>query len=370
MSSKVKTIVILTPGFPANEADSTCIPPQQIFVKALKAEYPELNIIILAFQYPFFSGEYEWHNMKVISFGGENKGRLFRLFTGPRVSRTLSQLKKEHQQIGLLSFWLGKCSSVASRFAKKHDLTHYSWILGQDAKAGNKYVSKIKPAGESLIALSDFIAEEFHKNYRIKPSHLIPVGIDTSLFGTLPAKREIDILGAGNLIPLKQYHIFLEIVHSLRIAKPDIKAVICGDGPGMKRLKEMIQQLKLQDNVCLKGVLPHAEVLLLMQQSRVFMHTSNYEGFGAVCLEALYAGAQVASFVQPMKSPLQNWHIAAGSSTKQKQEEMIRIVKALLSAPETSAQSVLPFRIEDNVRKMMQLFDESSSQWLQKKEQT
>ena len=46
------TLIILSPGFAANEEDTTCLPPQQVFVKALNRNFPSLQIIILAFQYP------------------------------------------------------------------------------------------------------------------------------------------------------------------------------------------------------------------------------------------------------------------------------------------------------------------------------
>src|ERR1700743_3723255 len=137
---KLKTLVILTPGFPANEEDSTCIPPQQLFVKAMKEVNPGLNIVVLTFRYPFFSKEYQWNGVKVISFGEPTHNRFLRLFTGFRVWRTLKKLRREHQLIGLLSFWLGNAALTGSRFAKKYGLVHYSWILGQDAKKGNKYV--------------------------------------------------------------------------------------------------------------------------------------------------------------------------------------------------------------------------------------
>ena len=36
-----KTLVILTPGFPSNEADTTCLPMQQNLVRSLKLMYPQ-----------------------------------------------------------------------------------------------------------------------------------------------------------------------------------------------------------------------------------------------------------------------------------------------------------------------------------------
>ncbi len=72
----MKTLIILTPGFPKNEEDTTCVPPQQIFVKALKEAAPGLNIIVLTFQYPFYSKEYLWNGINVISFGNKNDNKL------------------------------------------------------------------------------------------------------------------------------------------------------------------------------------------------------------------------------------------------------------------------------------------------------
>jgi len=348
---KHKTLVILTPGFPEHEDDSTCIPPQQVFVKALQEEYPELNVVVLTFQYPFFSGEYQWHGIKVIAFGNPYNSRIIRRFTGIKVLRVLHELHKETQIIGMLSFWLGKCAYIGNIFARRYGLKHYTWLLGQDAKAGNKYFTKAKPTANGLIALSDFLVREFSKNYGITPAHVIPVGIDVTRFKKSCTERDIDIIGAGSLIPLKQYDVFLEVIASLKIAIPNVKAVIIGDGAEMKHLKEMTAALSLTNNVSFAGRLPHKEVLQMMQRAKAFVHTSNYEGFGAVCMEALYAGAQVISFLKPMDAAIENWHIAADKT------KMVDKLESLLTNPDASYQSVLPFNIQRNVRAMMQLFE-------------
>ena len=350
MNSKPQTLIIISPGFPENEEDTACIPPQQIFVKALKEVNPKLNIVILTLQYPFFFGEYFWHGIKVISFGSKNRSRLFNWLTVIWAKHALKKIYTEHKVIGLLSFWFGKSAFIANNFAQKNKLPHYSWLLGQDAKAGNKYFGKIKPDGNSLIALSEFIAREVNKNYGIKPQHVIPVGIDVSLFDNIDPERDIDILGAGSLIPLKQYPIFLDMIHRLKPFLPDIRAVICGDGSEMFNLELKAVALGIRDNVTFTGELPHKEVLALMQRSKILLHTSEYEGFGAVCLEALYAGAHVISFVKPMDAAIKNWHIAAD------EEEMFDILKGKLQTTDLEHDAVLPYTIQDNARKLMKLF--------------
>jgi len=325
MGNMLETLVILSPGFPANEADSSCMPPQQIFVKALKEVCPGLNIIVLAFQYPPVASEYQWHGIKVIAIGGKNKGKLFRLFTWVKTWLILRKLNKENQIMGLLSFWFGECALVGSYFAKSHGLNHNSWVLGQDAKRGNKYFKWIKPKGDSLIALSDFVAKEIRKNYGVSAQQVIPVGIDTSLFGPPPEKKDIDILGAGSLISLKQYHLFVEAIGALKIVFPGIKAIICGKGPEMEHLKDIAQSLNLKNNLVFAGELPHAEVLALMQRSKVFLHTSSYEGFGAVLSEALYAGAHVVSFCKPMDKDYRHHHVV--KNMEELNTELLKILK-------------------------------------------
>jgi glycosyltransferase involved in cell wall biosynthesis len=354
MKNEVETLVILSPGFPENEADSTCMPSQQVFVKALKEVCPGLNIIVLAFQYPFTAREYQWHGVRVISLGGKNKGKLSHMGTWIKAWLVLRKLNKENTLIGLLSFWFGECAYVGDKFAKRHKLSHYSWLLGQDAKRGNKYVKRVKPKGDSLIALSDFLAKEFKFNYGVAPFHIIPSGIDTTLFGPEPIKRDIDVLGAGSLIPLKQYHLFVECIASLKNLFPGIHAVVCGKGPELEKLQAMVASLNLENNISFIGELPHTEVLALMQRSKVFLHPSNYEGFSTVLAEALYAGAHVVSFCKPMAKDFRHHHVVKTTA------EMNAEVLALLNNKQRGHDPVLTHPAHQIAKNVISLFADSS----------
>jgi len=343
-------LVILSPGFPKDKGDTACLPPQQIFVKALKEICPGLNIIVLTFQYPFFAAEYDWHGVKVISIGGKDRGRIHRLVTWVKAWLILRKLHKEHRLIGLLSFWFGECAFVGSRFAKKYRMVHYSWLLGQDARKRNKYFKWIKPKGDELIALSDFVAREVNKNYGVKPLYVIPVGIDTSLFKTGSVKRDIDILGAGALIPLKRFDLFVEAIAYLNEDFPNINAVICGKGPEMQSLKSLALAKGVEGNITFRGEVPHKEVLKLMQRSKVFLHTSGYEGFGAVISEALYSGAHVVSFCKPMDKEYRH-HFVVKS-----QGEMNARLLSLLKNKKPDHDPVLMCSIEQIAKNMISLF--------------
>lgn len=350
MKNTLETLVILSPGFPANEDDTACMPPQQVFVRALNEVCPGLNVIVIAFQYPYKRCEYQWHGVRVISLSGKNKGGVNRLVTWRKAWKVLGQLNRQYQVMGLLSFWFGECAFVGSYFALRHGLSHYTWLLGQDAKRGNKYFNWVKPRGESLIALSDFIVREMRKNYGLLPAQVIPVGVDTSLFGEAPEKRDIDVLGAGSLIPLKQYHLFVETINFLKVFYPGIKAVLCGKGPEMENLKNMAISLGLKDNIEFAGELPHKKVLELMQHSKVFLHTSSYEGYGAVLSEALYAGAHVVSFCKPMDKDYRHHYVVKTP------EEVNKITLKLLKNTHRGHDSVSVCQAQQVAKNMISLF--------------
>ncbi|MBS1527362.1 MAG: glycosyltransferase [Bacteroidetes bacterium] len=345
------TLIILSPGFPKDEADSTCVPPQQVFVKNLKKTFPGLKIVALAFEYPYKAAEYQWNGVKVFAFGGSNKGGIKRILNWRKIRGKLRELHDGQHIIGILSFWLGDCALVGSRFARRQNLRHFCWILGQDAKKGNRYFKLVKPRASSLIALSDFVAAQVNKNYSIEPLHTIPPGIDPEMFDAPTVERDIDILGVGSLIPLKQFYMLVELANSVKNEFPNLKCVICGDGPEKKSLLTMIKDLGLESHITLTGELPHREVLKLMQRSKILVHPSAYEGFGVVILEALYGGAQVVSLVKPMDANIQNWHIARSQS------DMVDVVKAILNNPVTSHAPVAPYLIKDTAIAIMKLFN-------------
>src|SRR5688572_32763565 len=155
-----KLLIILTPGFPSDEHDTTCLPMQQQLVLAFNRVYPGWIIRIFSFQYPFESKTYSWYGNKVISFGGKNRGHIWRLFLRKKVMRKLRQVHREQQIDGIFSFWFGECAYVGKRFADKHNLRHYCWLLGQDARFSNPYPRRISMRGDELVALSDFLQAE------------------------------------------------------------------------------------------------------------------------------------------------------------------------------------------------------------------
>lgn len=360
MSKTEKTFVILTPGFPQDEGDSTCLPMQQTLVRALKRIYPFINIIILTFQYPYIKKRYKWHDTTVISFNGRNKGGISRLLLRQELYRTLREINKSKKISGLLSFWYGECAAVGNNFAEKYGLKHFCWILGQDARKENNYPAQLKLKPAKLIAISDFIGEHFETNHKVHPLHVIPPGIEPLEYIGLPLKKDIDLLGVGSLIPLKQYNLFIEVADELKKKFPNLKAMLVGKGPEQSSLADKIQTVGLEKNITLTGELSYREVLKLMQRTKIFLHPSSYEGFSGACLEALYGAAHVISFCKPMNQFIQQWHVT------QSKNEMIEKVIEILDDPPVIYRSTTFSTMEDVAKKMMSLFGITNSVVLEK----
>jgi glycosyltransferase involved in cell wall biosynthesis len=294
------TLIILTPGFPKNEDDTTCLPHIQQFILPLSLHYPNINITIIAFQYPYNSAQYKWHGTSVYSLGGKNKAKIFGLHTWFKAYQLLKRLKLKTNIIGVLSIFHTECALVGNIFCKRNNIKHISWLQGQDAKKTNRYANIIKAKPNELAALSFFLQEEFYKNHGVKPLHIFDNGILESAFPSLnKAVRDLDIIGVGSLIPLKNYSLFVEIINELKKTFPTIKTAIVGEGKEFAKLQQLITDLQLQQHVELLGLKPHAETLNLMNNSKVFLHTSDYEGSCSAILESLHSGCNVVSTCNP-----------------------------------------------------------------------
>lgn len=306
MPAKASSLILLTPGFPENESDSTCLPWFQCFVRQLKSSFPGLKIIIVSLQYPYQQKKYVWEGITVYAMGGRNRSGIAKRILRYKVKQELDRLCKQESIAGILSLWYGEAARAAEMISVKYQFPHFCWIAGQDANQDNPFPAALKIPAERLIAVSDFIQEHFYHEHGIRPLHVIPFGPDEQLYQSPPPEKDIDLLAVGSLIPLKQYSIFLELVFAIKQSIPSVKAVLCGSGPEEASLQQRAATLGLKDNIRFTGELPYPDVLQYMQRAKIFLHPSLYEGFGCVCTEALLAGAYVIRFTQPMKKNMLN----------------------------------------------------------------
>ena len=304
MSKKNNHIVILTPGFPESETDTSCIPALHLYAKAL-LDYTGYEITVVSFHYPKKKSAYAWNGIQVYTLGSSSF--ISKIVLWHKAYRFLKQLNRKKPITALHSFWLGECALVGYWFSVKNKTKHIVTLMGQDALKGNKYAGILPLKKMGLITLSPFHQGVFHKNYNVRTA-IIPFGINPGDFSPSESKT-IDIIGIGSLIPLKNYRLFIEIIAEIAKEKP-IKAIIVGDGVLHNELQEKIQLLHLNDTISLKGKLSYKQTMQYLAQSRILLHPSEFEGFGMIFAEALQSKTMIVSKRVGSAAESPNWIIA------------------------------------------------------------
>jgi glycosyltransferase involved in cell wall biosynthesis len=346
--TKTDTLIIISPGFPSDETDSTCLPAVQRIVRTLNQVFPKLKITIVSLQYPFRRDYYQWHKNEVHSFNGQT-ALLFRPLVWARVSLKLSEIVARRNVIGIVSLWCQETALIGKHFGKLKNIRHFIWLQGQDACAGNRYVRHINPSPRELIAMSEFLAEEFEKNYGIRAANIIQNGLNPDLVDNVSTKKTIDILGVGSLISLKRFDLFIKTVRAVYQEKNDLKAVLIGGGPEEQKLRTLISDTGLQSVVTMTGTLDHPLVLEYMRRSKILLHSSSYEGYSTVSVEALYYGCHVISQTYAEKREIKHWHVVNDQALT---SECLQVLDG-----QTDHSPILANDLREEVKKLMNLFN-------------
>jgi glycosyltransferase involved in cell wall biosynthesis len=304
MKKSKKHIVLITPGFPSNEMDTSCIPALQIFCKAL-IKNEELKLSVITLHYPFTTKSYAWNSIDVHPLGFQNRPSI-PLISGRKVKNRIRDIHSKDPVDLLHSFWLGECSLAGYQFSRKNSIDHIITLMGQDARKGNRYARLLPVKEMNIISLSKFQQDLFYENYRAE-STLIPWGVDSKSISP-SAEKTIDVIGIGSLIPLKDYSAFIKIIHKLKVDFPDIKSEIIGEGKMRSKLEKQILALGLENNLTLLGSLSYEETQNRLAKSKVLLHTSQYESFGMVFAEALANNTYIVSRRTGFAKMSDHWH--------------------------------------------------------------
>jgi len=162
----------------------------------------------------------------------------------------------------------------------------FGWIAERiTAKLTNKNVAVSERTKKDLESLG------------VKNVEVIHNGIDFKKIESVkPSEEESDIVFAGRLIKDKNVDVLIKAISLIKRDIPDIKCIIIGDGPEKKKLMNLANELKVENNVKFVGFLEnHDDVVAYMKSSKVFVLPSTREGFGIVALEANACGLPVVT---------------------------------------------------------------------------
>jgi glycosyltransferase involved in cell wall biosynthesis len=165
-----------------------------------------------------------------------------------------------------------------------------------------RYVDRALMHGAStIVAISDAV-RAFHVRAGLPASKLVTIhyGLDdtpsrpsevTPEAADIPADAPL-VLAIGRLIEQKDHATLLAAFAHVHAMHPEARLAILGWGRLEDETRERARALALADVVVLPG---RVEPSAWLARADVFAHTSRWEGFGLVLLEAMLAGLPVVA---------------------------------------------------------------------------
>jgi len=204
-----------------------------------------------------------------------------------------------------------------------------TWIRTINIKSILYLLSCIKT--DKIVTVSPEVLEEmcFKKIIKAK-THVLENHINTeAILKAANAKKlanPFDLAFVGRLTEVKDPSRFIRIVKKIKEVKRDIRAVIIGDGELRDECEKLINSYDLNHNVELMGFL--ANPFPILNNSKILVMTSIWEGFGLVAVEAMTLGKPV---IAPPVGGLNTIITKESGSLCESDEDFIKKIRELLN---------------------------------------
>ena len=203
-------------------------------------------------------------------------------------------------------YWLSGliAKQVAEEFKIPHIYTSHS--LGIFLEGYNKErvdcEKMVMTSSDFVTASSEFENVLISENYKIDKNKIkqITPGVDREVFSPNPSiKRENIFLSIGRIQPQKGQLDVLKFLNNFRKIESNFKCFFIGGPSGksgdeyLEELKKSIEELDLGSHVEFLDSLSQSKIKELLNRSKLLLHTSKFETFGLVAIEANSMGVPV-----------------------------------------------------------------------------
>ena len=162
----------------------------------------------------------------------------------------------------------------------------------------------IMNSSDLITASSNFEQTLISESYQIDKNKIkkITPGIDRSVFiPDLSTNRKNIFLSIGRIQQQKGQHDTIDFLNNFRKVENDFVCYFIGGPSGnsgkeyLVELKEQVMELNLDSHVKFLENLPQTKIKELLNESKLLIHTSQFETFGLVAIEANAMGVPVLS---------------------------------------------------------------------------
>jgi glycosyltransferase involved in cell wall biosynthesis len=247
-----------------------------------------------------------WDDIKTYKAYRPDEGMPVIRFLHPRWTKLHAALRRADADIYYTSCAGGHLAQVALFARSRHRKVAFRIASDSDCDPGtllvrhwrNRMMYRWGLARADLVLAQTpsqrrALAHNFGRDSRVVDSlHEPPAGRCAAL-----AERDIGVLWVGNLRPLKRPHLFLDAAARL----PGLTFhLIGGPMPGAQRLyREVRLRAASLPNVTFHGFVPQHQVGGYFERARIFVSTSEIEGFPNTYLQAWSHGTPVVAFLEP-----------------------------------------------------------------------
>jgi glycosyltransferase involved in cell wall biosynthesis len=219
--------------------------------------------------------------------------KLFRILKKLRPAVTLSFLSRANCANVIAGRALGYRCIISERV---HTTSHFH--SGSMAVANRTMVRLTYRLADKVIAVSQGVRNDLIENYGVprRKVQVIHNPIDPAQINRRASERppvelpDRYILGSGRLAPNKNFRLLIQAYLASGISD---KLVIMGEGDERGMLVELISKLRLCDRVFLIGYVDNPYPII--RSARVFVSSSNAEGFPNALVEAMALGCPVVA---------------------------------------------------------------------------
>lgn len=170
---------------------------------------------------------------------------------------------------------------------------------GSDIKSSFHFLFNNTSLFDKIICLTEAQKIDIFKDFNIDNNkvEVISHAVESVDNRILPNQKEVDSYTAVSIARYVKQKRLDEAIRAFRLVVnkiPNAQYHIYGQGAQQEKLQKLIDDLNLQNNVKLKGYTNDAYNKLSTASCSIL--TSDFEGFGRVVSESLYAGTPVVSY--------------------------------------------------------------------------
>ena len=313
MLNKKSNIAVFSLAFSPFESGA------EVAIREIAGRAKDFNFTVLTYKFNkyWFSREQK-DNIEIVRLGrgrGGTKyyGRIWDKII--YVFRAWQEAEKIHSEKRIEMIWavMASYGAIAALFFKlKHPSIPFLLTLQEGDSEGHMIFGRFGLTGffgKRIIRIADYIQtisiflKDFSKKRGAKcPIEVIPNGVDLDLFKTyysdpeirairqnLGIKDDYVVVTASRLVYKNGVDVLIKSIAEFRLKRPNIKCIIIGGGPELKKLKVLSRKLKVDVNIIFLGQIPQKDLPLYFKISDIFIRPSRSEGLGNSFLEAMAA---------------------------------------------------------------------------------